>query len=412
MLLTGTYFIFISAGQKPAAYTSAIVTRGSINVLITSTGTLEATSTVDVGTQVSGKISKLYVDFNSVVKQGQLLAVIDTVTLSAQVRDAMSNLAKAKAEYNQKYLIHERNKKLYDKKYISDLEIIQSQTDAESTLALLKSAEISLEKAKTNLEYAYIYAPISGRIINRSVEQGQTVAASFSAPTIFTIAQDLSSMRILANVDESDIGQIKVGQKAKFTVQTYSNKSFDGTVTQIRLKANTVSNVVNYTVVIQADNAEMLLLPGMTATVDFFVDYRENVLLIPNAALRFEASDALNAELKKNMDENFRNIPDSMRAKMKKMPPPDFASMHALNNKTKSSGSMSKVYYYDTAGKIKICPIITGLTDGKNTEIVMSRELREGIKVITGMEDEIVSSSKTSKPLNTTQQNGPPPPMM
>lgn len=406
------YFVLHIKSNVQATYTTSLITRGNINVVITSTGTLEATSTVDVGTQVTGKVSKLFVDFNSVVKQGQLLAIIDTVTLAAQVREANANLAKAKAEYNQKTSIHERNKKLYEKKYISDLEIIQSRTDVESTLAALQSAEVSLEKAKTNLSYAFIYAPISGRIINRSVEQGQTVAASLSAPTIFTIAQDLSSMRILANVDESDIGQIKEGQKVKFTVQTYTNKIFDGIVTQIRLKASTVSNVVNYTVVINAANDEQLLLPGMTATVDFYVDYREKVLLVPNAALRFEPSEALQAEIKKNMEDDFRSMPDSIKNRMRDMPRPDFNKSGMIQTQPKSNTTMSKIYFYDRNGKIKISPVEIGLTDGKNTEIIQGRELIEGTKIITGSEEAVSAPAKSANTLNGSQQNGPPPPMM
>jgi len=298
VLLITSCFFFFAGNQKSETYTTGTVTKGDLNVVITSTGTLEALSTVDVGTQVSGIVSRLFVDYNSEVKQGQLLAIIDTVTLAAQVRDAKASLDKSKAEYNLKLALHERNKKLFETKYIAETDLITSETELESARATLKSSELALEKAKTNLQYAYIHAPISGRIINKSVEQGQTVAASLSTPTIFTIAQDLSKMRILASVDESDIGQIKEGQKVKFTVQTYSDKTFYGAVTQIRLKASTVSNVVNYTVVIQADNSDKYLLPGMTATVDFYVNNRTDALLIPNAALRFEASEKLKFELK------------------------------------------------------------------------------------------------------------------
>jgi HlyD family secretion protein len=351
-----------------------------------------------VGTQVSGKISKLLVDFNSEVKKGQLLAVLDTVTLAAEVRDAQANLSKAKAEYNQKVAIHERNKKLFEKNFISELDFIQSKTDVESTLASLNSAESALEKAKTNLSYAYIYAPISGKIISRSVEVGQTVAASYSTPTLFEIAQDLSSMRILANVDESDIGQVKEGQKVKFTVQTYSDRTFEGTVTQIRLGATTTSNVVNYTVVVHADNKDHVLLPGMTATVDFYVDNRENVLLVPNTALRFEPSDNLMKEVNNNMKADMANMPMDI----KNMPKPPVGNGHSgMNN-------IEKVYFVDGNGKVKIMPVKTGLNDGKNTEIISSPGLKEGMKVITGSQD---NSTATTKKSSTLTQQGPPPMM-
>jgi HlyD family secretion protein len=393
------YLLFGGASQGKKNFTFAEVTRGNLNVIITSSGTLEATSTVDVGTQVSGKITKIYVDFNSEVKKGQLLAVIDTVNLVAEVRDAQASLAKAKAEYDQKASVHERNKKLYEKKFISEVDYIQSQTDVESTYASLKSAEYALEKARTNLDYAYIYTPIAGKIINRSVEQGQTVAASLSAPTLFTIAEDLSSMRILANVDESDIGQIKEGQKVNFSVQTFPDREFNGVVTQIRLQATTSSNVVNYTVVIHADNKDRVLLPGMTATVDFYVNHKENILLVPNTALRFEPSEGLLKDINTNMKEDIANMPDSIKIK--------FGNSHALPTGI-GSGNMEKVYYVDRNGKVKIVPIVTGLNDGKNSEIIMSRDLKEGMKVITGSQE---SSSSTDKKSNTLSQPGPPPMM-
>jgi HlyD family secretion protein len=405
VVILASYFLFFQGSKAKESYTFGEVTNGDLNVVITSSGTLQATSTVDVGTQVSGKITKLYADFNSEVKKGQLLAVIDTTTLVAQVKDAQANLIKAKATYQQKTAIHERNKKLYEKKMISDLDFIQSQTDCQTTLSDLKSAELAVKKAKTNLDYAFIYAPIAGRVINRAVEQGQTVTASMSTPTLFTIAEDLSSMRILANVDESDIGNIKEGQQVKFTVQTYSGKSFEGTVTQIRLQPTTSSNVVNYTVVIHADNKEQLLLPGMTATVDFYVDHRDKALLIPNTALRFEPSDELMAELKKDMANDFKNMSSDAKNKMKNQAPP-------APNKSISKDSMTRIYYMDANGKIKIAPIIIGITDGKNTEVLISKDLKAGMKIITGSQDESTSTSTKTKSTNTMQQNGPPPMMM
>jgi len=413
-LLLISYLIFFNSADAKESYSFAELTVGDLNVVITSSGTLEATSTVDVGTQVSGKITKLYVDFNSEVKKGQLLAVIDTVNLVEQVSDAQANLAKAKAEYNQKVVIHERNKVLFDKGYISELDYTQSQTDVESALASYKSAQSAVERAKTNLNYCYIYAPIAGKVIDRSVEQGQTVAASFSAPTLFTIAQDLSSMRILATVDESDIGQIKEGQKVTFTVQAYSDKTFDGIVTQIRLNATVASNVVNYIVVINSENTEKLLLPGMTATVDFFVEERDDVLLVPNTALRFEPSDEMMEEIKKSMEEEMAAAPDSIKNKFRNGPPQ--GGTPPANFNTFKKVTMAKVYYLDTNGKMKMSPIMTGLTDGKNTEVVRSRNLKTGMKVITGLQETGTSTTKKStNPLNQNQDGpgaGGPPPMM
>jgi HlyD family secretion protein len=417
-LITAAYFVFGNSAETTTKITVAKISRGDINYTITCTGTIEATSTVDVGTQVSGKIARLFVDFNSEVKKGQLLAIIDTVTLVAQVRDAKANLAKAKAEYKQKLTLHEKNKKLFEKNFISELDFIESETNVESVQASLSSAESALDKAVQNLDYAYIYAPISGRIIDRSVEEGQTVAASMSTPTLFTIAQDLSSMRILASVDESDIGQIKEGQKVKFTVQAYSDKTFSGDVTQIRLKSSSSSNVVNYTVVISADNREGFLLPGMTATVDFYVENRENVLLLPNTALRIEPSEKLLVEIKKNMEADRPKMSDGSNNKSGTPPPPPQGGMPRGNgiSQSKEKSSFKKVYYVDENGKYKMTPVVVGLTDGKNTEIVMSRELKEGTKIITGIQDreEAASTKKSSNSgiMNSTPQGGPPPPMM
>lgn len=409
VLLAG-YFLLSGDDSKESKYTFAEVARGDLNVVISSSGKLEAVSTVEVGTQVSGRIAKLFVDFNSEVKKGQLLAIVDTVTLAATVRDQQANLEKAKAQYNQAAAVHERNKKLYEKNFISELDFIESQTNVESASASLKSAVSALERAKTNLEYAFIYAPISGKIINRSVEEGQTVAASLSAPTLFTIAEDLSSMRILASVDESDIGQIQEGQKVKFTVQTYSDKTFEGFVSQIRLNAEVVSNVVNYTVVIKAGNDEKLLLPGMTATVDFYVDYRENVLTVPNSALRFQATDEMMEEFGKNMEEEIAKMPDSLKNKFESQRG-RFMSGGAMGmNGGNGSGkkrNVNRVWYLDEKGKLKMSPVMIGLTDGKNTEIVRGRNIKEGMKIISGIVEEGTETTKSSNPLTGTQSNQP-----
>ncbi|PIX94838.1 MAG: efflux RND transporter periplasmic adaptor subunit, partial [Ignavibacteria bacterium CG_4_10_14_3_um_filter_37_18] len=199
------YFLFFKDDEKTTKFTFAEITKGDLNVIISSSGTIQAIKTVDVGTQVSGKIDRLLVDFNSQVRKGQLLAVLDTVVLAASVRDAQSSLDRANAQYDQAVAVHERNKQLFEKSFMNEVDFIASKTNVQVLLANLKSALTAYERAKLNLGYAYLYSPISGTIINRSVEQGQTVAASLSAPTIFTIAEDLSSMRILTNVDESDI---------------------------------------------------------------------------------------------------------------------------------------------------------------------------------------------------------------
>jgi HlyD family secretion protein len=432
VIIVAVYFIFFTNQPEQAKFTYVAVTRGDLNVIISSTGTLQAVKTVDVGTQVSGIIAKLYVDFNSTVRKGQLLATIDPVVLAASVRDAQANLDKAVAQYDQAVAVHQRNIQLYEKKFMNEVDFIASKTNVASLLATRKSAVTALERAKLNLNYAFIKAPISGTIINRAVEQGQTVAASLSAPTIFTIAEDLSSMWILTSVDESDIGQIKLGQKTKFTVQAFPSKTFEGEVLQMRLNPNVVSNVVNYTVVVKADNKDKLLLPGMTATVDFYVDYREQALLVPNVALRFVPTDAMTAEIQKNMEQEMANLPDSIKKRYQAQINQPTQRMTGGNGGASGSGgafgfggpggpgggggnsnpnrrrSANRIYYVDDKGKLLMSPVMIGLTDGKNTEIVRGRNIKEGMKIISGIADNstAASSSRTTNPLMPTQQGG------
>ncbi len=414
LLLVG-YFLFIKHDPENTGFSYVQVTKGDLNVLISSTGTLQAVKTVEVGTQVSGRIDKIFVDFNSSVKNGELLAVLDTVVLAAAVKDARANLDKAKAQYNQAVAVHERNKQLYEKKFMNEVDFIASKTNVETLLANLKSAQTALERANLNLGYAYIYAPISGTIINRAVEQGQTVAASLSAPTLFTIAEDLSNMWILASVDESDIGQIKLDDKAKFTVQSYPNKTFEGKVIQIRLNPNIVSNVVNYIVVVKADNKEKLLLPGMTATVDFYVDYKQNVLLVPNIALRFQPTDTMMEEYRKNMEKEMANLPDSIKKRFQGQGGGGWQANQGGGNSGgmpmgggNNSGrrrNFNRLWYFDNNGMLKMSPVFVGLTDGKNTEIVRGRNITEGMKVISGITENAAAQSGSSNVFNP-QQSG------
>lgn len=368
-----------SAEQK---FTFSNITRGNLDVKITSTGTLEALSTVEVGTQVSGTISKIYADYNYNVKKGQLLAMIDTVTLAANVRDQMASVAKAKAAYNNALRVNKINTELHTKGFLSDLDYSASQTALETAHADLQSAESALERAKINLGYALIRSPINGKVINRSVEMGQTVAASFATPTLFTIAENLGKMRILANVDESDIGQIKMNQDVDFSVQSYPNKVFHGNVDQIRLSPQTVQNVVNYIVVVNADNSEGLLLPGMTATVDFYTAKKENILLVPNAALRFQPSAQLLSDLGEKSD----------TARIQAAPRPRPTGSGGFNERPANAGGINntklnftRIWYLDNNKKLKSLPIVIGQSDGRVTEIIQGKDVNEGMKVITGL---------------------------
>ncbi len=388
-LLVLVYFLFIKHDNKAPVYTFAELKKGNISNTITSTGTLGALKTVDVGTQVSGKIDKILVDFNSDVKKGQLLAILDTTNLALAVRDANSNLEKTKSQYEQALAQYNRNKELYDKGFLSELDYISSKTSLESSLSDYHSAQTSLERAKTNLNYAYVYSPINGKIINKNVEEGQTVAASFSSPTLFEIAENLSNMQILASVDESDIGQIKVGQEVKFSVQAYPNKEFTGKVVQIRLNSEVVQNVVNYTVAVNADNKDNLLLPGMTATLDFYVEEKNDVLIVPNAALRFQPSPEVLAEYEKQNPKQGSNSngtsSDSLRNRFRMMHNGNFGS--GQGSSSFQNRSFGRVWYFDDKGKLQMARAVLGLTDGKNTEVVRSRELKEGMKIITGQQN-------------------------
>ena len=386
ILIASSYYLFFTGNKKTQQYTFTQISRGTISQTITATGTMQAVTTVDIGTQVSGKITKLYVDFNDHVRKGQLLAVIDTTNLVTQVHDGKSNLEKAKANYHQAQVTDEKNKVLYQKNYISELDYLTSQTNVESALADMKAAQSALDRAITNLGYAYIYAPISGIIQNRAVEAGQTVAASLSAPTLFTIAEDLEQMEILANIDESDIGQIALGQKVDFSVQAYPDKKFWGTVIQKRINSAVVSNVVNYTVVVKADNKDHFLLPGMTATMDFYIQERDSVLIVPNAALRFTPTDDVLTEFNKEMAKQNSGKPDTLKKGMGNRPG---------GKATKSQ--FGRLWYLDQNGKLNMSPVVLGITDGKNTEIVRGRNIKEGMNVISGILDNSTTTTTAPK---------------
>ncbi|MDD4857875.1 MAG: efflux RND transporter periplasmic adaptor subunit, partial [Candidatus Krumholzibacteria bacterium] len=241
------------------------VKRGNIENTVSSTGTLSAVNSVEVGAQVSGIVDKICVDFNSKVKTGQVLAVLDTTITASQVFDARAGLLKSQAQLDQAQAEYDRNKPLYEKGYLSATEFIAIKTNYDAAVASYRSAEAALKRAERNLEYTTITSPIDGTVIQRNVDAGQTIQASFTAPTLFIIATDLKSMQIEVNVDESDIGLIKEQQRVEFTVQAYPDDKFTGKVRQVRLQPTTLQNVVNYTVVVDASNESGKLLPGMTA---------------------------------------------------------------------------------------------------------------------------------------------------
>ena len=261
--------------------------RSSIENSVTATGTVEPVVKVEVGTQVSGIIDKIHVDFNSVVTKGQLLAEMDKVNLQAELVSKNADLASSKTEYEYQQSNYARSKALHDKQLISETEFETATYSYEKAKSSYERVTSEMTKVRRNLEYAIITSPIDGVVINRAVEEGQTVAAGFSTPTLFTIANDLTQMRVIADVDEADIGQVEVGQNVKFQVDAYPEDVFQGKVTQVRLEATTTSNVVTYEVVISAYNPDLKLKPGLTANVTINTLERPNVLTIPVKALRF-----------------------------------------------------------------------------------------------------------------------------
>ena len=268
-------------------FLTAEVQKGTISIMVTATGTLEAVTTVQVGSQVSGTISALYVDFNTTVKKGQVVARLDPTFIEAQVAQAQADLDREKASAELSKREYERSLALFQEQMISDSERDITLTNYELAKTREKSAEAALDRVKTNLAYATIISPIDGVVISRNVDVGQTVAASLQAPTLFTIAQDLTQMQVKASIDEADIGKIMEGQDVVFTVDAYPERSFKGGVRQIRLSPQIVQNVVSYDVIITVSNPEALLKPGMTANVTVLVDQRQDVLKVPSAALRF-----------------------------------------------------------------------------------------------------------------------------
>ena len=411
-LAAGGVTIYRRADAKQApAYRFAAVTRGNLQSTVSATGALSAVKTVQVGTQVSGQIAAIYADFNQKVKKGQLLARIDPTLQQQAVQDALAGVERVQSQYTMSKEEYDREKTLFDSKVITASEFNTAQSNYEVAKANLKSAQIALDKARQNLAYTNIHAPIDGVIVERTVDVGQTVAASLSAPELFLIANDLSEMQILAKVDESDIGSIAVGQAVTFSVQAYPNRSFTGTVEQVRLQSTTQDNVVNYTTVISVANLDGKLLPGMTATVQFLTGSAKNVLLVPNAALRFRATPEMMAQV--GFGQRTRAAGDSSRVASSTNGQGSSAygaragssgarGAGAPNGSARSNAGM--LWYVDKTGKLAVARVKTGLTDGQTTEITPrdSTAVTAGLQVIVGS-NATTTSTTTSTSANPLQ---------
>ncbi len=405
MVLCGASFWYLSRGDTEAVspYRFVTIEHGNVEAVVSSTGSLDAVTTVEVGTQVSGIVSDIYVDFNDHVEKGQVIARIDTTLLTSAVRDAEANVERNLAQLRQAEREFARIEGLFDKQFVTEVEFNQALYNLDIAKAATRSSDISLERARQNLSYATIYAPISGTVIERNVDVGQTVAASFSAPLLFLIADELSRMEILASVDESDIGQIKQGQRARFTVQAY-DEVFEGIVRQVRLQSSVQENVVNYTVVVDVANENGLLLPGMTAVVEFLIQTAEDVLKVPNAALRFRPTEAMMAEMRARREQRRLGRGDSAAAGR----PQDrggFAGRQAGGfAATGGFGAggfggqggfgapggfggredLTMVWFIDGDGMLAMAPARIGISDGQMTEIQSAR-LTPGMDIIAGV---------------------------
>ena len=340
-----------SGGKKEQqiSFDTAAVAPANIQNSITATGTIEPVTSVTVGTQVSGIVSKLYVDYNSVVKKGQVIAELDKTNLMSQLNTAKTQLATAQSQLNYQTTNFNRYKTLYQKGLVAADDYDNAQLAYKQAKEQVASAKEEVQRAQTNLGYATITSPIDGVVLSKSVEEGQTVAASFSTPELFTIAQDLTNMQVVADVDEADIGDVKEGERVTFTVDAYPDDTFEGTVKQVRQEATTTNNVVTYEVVISAPNADLKLKPGLTANVTIFTAERKGVLSVLSKALRFT---------------------------------PQKETVGKMKIVDQTSGAKNKVWTIE-GNNIVAHKVNIGMTDGTHTQILGG--IPAGAKVITGL---------------------------
>jgi HlyD family secretion protein len=409
-----------AAGNDEPLYRFATVERGNLEAAVSATGTLSAVTTVQVGTQVSGKIVEIKADFNDSVKKGQLIARIDPTILQQTVRDAQAGLERNQAEFEQAQREFDRNEGLFERKVLTEVEFNTAKYGLAVARANVKSAQVALDRAKQNLAYTEIYAPIDGIIVERSVDVGQTVVASMQTPQLFLMAQDLSQMQILASVDESDIGAIHDGQDVRFSVQAYPNEKFEGQVKQVRLQSKTTENVVNYTVVVLVGNNSGKLLPGMTATLDFLTGTVSGGLLVPNSALRFRPTDEMRAEvLARLRDQRSTNGQVGPNAGAEgrngegRNANGGFAGRTAGGNgaaggqRQRNGQPPPTLWYLDQNGQLTMTRVRAGLTDGQKTAIESPR-IKEGMQVIIGVNQPTAQNNQAFGPTMIGPGGGPP----
>lgn len=348
-------FLILRKSEKPQMkYKTAEIHRGSIVNTVTATGTVEPIVQVEVGTQVSGIINHIYVDYNSVVKKGEVIAELDRTTLEADLASSSATLQSNKTEYEYQEKNFLRIKGLHEKKMVSDTDYETAEYQYDKAKRSYEKSQSDITKARQNLEYATITSPIDGVVIDREVEEGQTVAASFNTPTLFTIANDLRQMRVIADVDEADIGGVVEGQEATFTVDAFPEDVFEGSVTQVRLQPTTESNVVTYEVVVDAPNPDLKLKPGLTANLTIYTMQKDSVLLVPLKALRFQPE----------------NAPEPV---------------------ADSANPRARVLWTQSPQGLQPVSVVTGDNDGIFTEV--TGDIEEGDKVVTGVDIGVASVS-------------------
>lgn len=362
-----TWLLSGSKKTEEVTFETEAAAPATIRNSITATGTIEAVTSVTVGTQVSGIVSKLYVDYNSTVKKGQIIAELDKTNLLSQLNTAKASLTSAQSNLKYQAANYKRYKTLYEKGLVSADDYENAQLTYTQAKEQVTTANEEVQRAQTNLGYAIITSPIDGVVISKAVEEGQTVAASYSTPELFTIAQDLTNMQVVADVDEADIGDVKEGERVSFTVDAYPDDTFEGTVTQVRLEATTTNNVVTYEVVISAPNADLKLKPGLTANVTIYTEEKQGVLSVPSKALRYTPTKETIGK-RKIQDNNAKN----------------------------------KVWTLE-GNNIVAHSVNIGMTDGTNTQIL--KGISAGTKVITGVK--VVSDEESATTETETTESSP-----
>jgi HlyD family secretion protein len=404
----------------------ATVDKTNLQSTVSATGALNAVTTVQVGTQVSGQVSAIFADFNQRVKKGELLARIDPTLQQQAVSDAQAQVERNQAEVDEAQRELDRNKQLFDRKVLTTAEYNTSQYKLAVATANLKSSKVALARAQKNLGYTAIYAPIDGVVIERNVDVGQTVAASLQAPQIFLIANDLSQMQILASVDESDIGAIHEGQVVRFTVQPYPDEKFSGTVKQVRLQSTTTENVVHYTVVVAVQNTTGKLLPGMTATVDFITGEADSAFVVPNAALRFKPTGAMLAaagvdssilRTANPASSNGASASGSTTGVSSATPqrsggqnngPPGTGTQRAPRSAPRTtSGGRATLWYLAEGRTLRPLRVRLGISDGQRT-VVTGDGLSKGMQIIVGTQTSAAATGTNTSPFQSTSNQGGP----